>query len=101
MIHQFKVSIPMKKKSETFSAYLKFEAYAENPVGDTIKASRRTRDGEFMSKELKTLTRKGLCVDTLCVKRPQQNGSAENGNKVIGKRITSMLAEANLPMQFW
>jgi len=33
-------------------------------------------------------------------KRPQQNGSAENGNKVIGERITSMLAEANLPMQF-
>jgi hypothetical protein len=38
---KFKVSIPMKRKSETFSAYLKFEAYAENQLGDTIQEQGR------------------------------------------------------------
>jgi hypothetical protein len=99
---KFKVSIPMKKKSETFSAYLKFEAYAENQLGDTIKAIQEDKGGEFMSKEFEEhCDRKGIVRRHTVRKRPQQNGSAENGNKVMGERITTMLAEANLPMQFW
>jgi hypothetical protein len=33
--------------------------------------------------------------------RAQQNGSAENGNKVAEECITSLLSKVNLPMQFW
>src|ERR1700733_10120315 len=58
---KFKVSIPMKKKSETFSAYLKFEAYAENQLGDTIKAIQEDKGGELMSKEFEEhCDRKGI-----------------------------------------
>src|ERR1700689_1140198 len=98
---KFKVSIPMKRKSETFSAYLKFEAYAENQLGDTIKAIQKDKGGEFMSREFEEhCDRKGIVRRHTVRKRPQQNGSAENGNKVMGECITTMLTEANLPMQF-
>jgi hypothetical protein len=43
---KFKVGIPMKKKSETFSAFIKFEAYAENQFKDTIKAIQDDKGGE-------------------------------------------------------
>src|SRR5882762_2597585 len=99
---KFKVGIPMKKKSKTFSAFLKFEAYAENQFKDTIKAIQDDKGGECMSKEFNDhCHKKGIVRRHTVRNRPQQNGSAENGNKVIGERITSMLSEANLPMQFW
>jgi GAG-pre-integrase domain len=73
---KFKVSIPMKKKSETFSAYLKFEAYAENQLGDTIKAIQEDKGGEFMSKEFEEhCDKKGIVRRHTVHKRPQQNGT--------------------------
>jgi hypothetical protein len=91
---KFKVGIPMKKKSKTFSAFLKFEAYAENQFKDTIKAIQDNKGGECMSKEFNDhCDKKGIvCRHTVC-NRSQQNGSA-------GEHITSMFSEVNLPMQY-
>jgi len=55
-----------------------------------------------MSNEFKNYCdKKGIVRRHTVRNRPQQNGTAENGNKIIGERITAMLSEANLPMQFW
>jgi hypothetical protein len=45
--------------------------------------------------------KKGIVRRHTARNRPQQNGTAEIGNKIAGERITSLLSEANLPMQFW
>jgi len=99
---KFKVTTPMKKKSDTFAAFLSFQALAENHFKDTIKATQDDKGGEFMSKEFHAhCDKRGIVRRHTVRNRAQQNGSAENGNKVIGERITSLLSEANLPMQFW
>ena len=64
---------------------------------DTIKAIQDDKGGKFMPREFDAHCDKRGIVHN----RAQQNGSAENGNKVVGERIISLLSEANLPMQFW
>jgi hypothetical protein len=47
--------MPMKKKSDTFAAFLIFQAFAENHFNDTIKAIQDDEGGEFISNEFKAL----------------------------------------------
>ena len=99
---KFKVAIPMKKKSDTFKTFLHFKAYAENALGETIKALQDDKGGEFMSNEfIAYCDNNGIARRHSVRKRSQQNGTAEQGNRVGSERITALLAEANLPMQFW
>lgn len=99
---KFNAAIPMHKKSDAFASFLRFKALAENQTGHTIKATQDDKGGEFMSKEFEEYcNNNGIERRHSARNRPQQNGSAERGNRVCGERITSMLSEANLPMQFW
>jgi transposase InsO family protein len=98
---KFKVGIPMRKKSDTFSSFLVFKAFADQ-LDEQIKAIQEDKGEEFMSKEFITYCENnGIARRHTVRKRPQQNGSAERGNRTGGERITCMLSEANLPMQFW
>jgi hypothetical protein len=92
----------MKRKSDTFNSFKRFQTFAENQLKDTIKAIHYDKGGEFMSVEFNShCDNKGIICRHTVHNRAQQNGTAENGNRVAGERITSMLSEANLPMQFW
>jgi transposase InsO family protein len=80
---KFKVAIPMKKKSDSFKAFLNFKAYAENALDEHIKTLQDDKGGEFMSKEFITYCDENGIVRRHSVhNRPQQNGSAEQGNRV-------------------
>lgn len=99
---KFKVAIPLKKKSDAFTAFKTYKAYAENTLDVTIKSIQDDKGGEFMSKEFdKFCEDHGIARRHSVRNRPQQNGTAEQANRVGGERITSLLAEANLPMKFW
>ena len=86
----------------TFKTFLHFKAYAENALGETIKTLQDDKGGEFMSNEfIAYCDDNGIARRHSVRKRSQQNGTAEQGNRVGSERITALLAEANLPMQFW
>jgi hypothetical protein len=65
---KFKVTIPMKKKSDTFAAFLSFQALAENQFKDTIGAIQDDKGGNLCPRSFMLIViKEGLCVDTLCI----------------------------------
>jgi transposase InsO family protein len=96
------VVIPLQKKSDTFSAFKKFKAYAENLLDCKIKRFRDDKGGEYMSKEMCDFMDAAGIVRGHTVRNcPQQNGVAEKRNHTLNDDQTAMLAEANLPPSFW
>ena len=99
---RFKCGLGLRKKSEAFAAFLQFKAYAENLHDAKIKVLREDKGSEFMSNEFNQ-----YCIDNGIERqhtvrnRPQQNGDVERANRTVSDQVTSMLNEANLPVQFW
>ena len=90
------------KKSETFSCFKKFKAWAENQTGSTVKAPREDKGGEYMSKEFDDFCAEhGIQRQHSVRARPQQNGVAECANRTMEQGIISMLHQAGLPLPFW
>ena len=82
----------MKKKSETFSCFKRFKAWAENLTGKKIKRFRDDKDGEYMSKEFQNfLDEYGISREHTVCNRPQQNGVAEQANRLFAERIVALL----------
>jgi len=99
---KFRAGYLMKKKSETFSSFKKFKAWAENQTGLTIKALREDKGGEYMGKEMDDFCAEhGIQRQHSVRARPQQNGVAERANRTMEQGIVSMLHQAGLPLSFW
>src|SRR5215510_55733 len=70
---RFRVAVPMRQKSDTFGAFKRFKAYAENQTGYKIKALRDDKGGEYMSNEFQVyLDECGIVRDHTVRNRPQQ-----------------------------
>ena len=92
---RFKVLYPMKYKSETFSCFKRFKAYAENLTGKKIKRVRDDKAGEYMSKEFQDyLDECGITREHTVRNRPQQNGVAERCNRLFAERIVALIEES-------
>lgn len=92
----------MYRKSDAFAAFKSFKAQAERHTGKKIKCIHFDKGGEYTSNEFLSYCRKeGIRVEFTNTATPQQNGVAERLNRTIEEAVTSMLAEANLPMSFW
>jgi hypothetical protein len=93
---------PMQKKSDTFTCFKHYKAYAENKQERQIAATQEDKGGEYMSNEFEE-----FCINEGIFRRhsvrnhPQQNGHAERANRTIADSVTAMLNEAQLPMSFW
>ena len=99
---RFKVLIPMKRKSDAFTAFKSFKAYAENKIGKKIKCLRIDKGGEYMSNEFGSyLDACGITRQYTCRNRPQQNGVAERANRLFEERIVALLNESGLSKKFW
>lgn len=85
-----------KYKSDTFTCFKEFKAWAENHFGRTLKAFRDDKGGEYMY-----LKECGIRREHTVRATPQQNGMAERANGVMAEGITCMLVEAKLPPSFW
>jgi len=78
---RFRTVYLMKKKSETFSCFQRFKAWAENQTGCQIKAFREDKGGEYMSREMDDFCAEhGIQRQHSVRARPQQNGVAERAN---------------------
>ena len=92
----------LKAKSETFSAFKQFKAFAENQTGEKIGALRDDKGGEYMSNEMEAFCiEQGIERQHTVRNRPQQNGVAERFNRTLAEGLTAMLAESGLPSSFW
>ena len=99
---QFKVLIPMKYKSDSLAMFKQFKVYAETLTGKSIKAFRDDKGMEYMLNEFnKFLATFGISRQHTCRNRPQQNGVAEQANRLFSERIVSLLNESGLPEKFW
>ena len=99
---RFRAAYLMKKKSEAFSCFKKFKAWAEKQTGCTIRALREDKGGEYMGKEFDEFCAEhGIQRQHSVRARPQQNGVAECANRTMEQGIVSMLHQAGLPLTFW
>ena len=99
---RFKVLVPMKHKSDAFTSFKSFKAYAENKTGKKIKCLRIDKGGEYMSNEFSSyLEACGIVRQYTCRNRPQQNGVAERANRLFAERIVALLNESRLSKKFW
>ena len=98
---RFQCLIFLKSKSETFTAFKQYKAYAENHLDVKIKCLRNDKGGEYISKEFKEfLFEHGLTSQYTVHARPQQNGVAERANRTIQEHVVAMLEESHLPPLF-
>ena len=99
---RYKVLVPLKHKSDAFSAFKSYKAYAEKQLGKSIKCLRDDKGGEYMSNEFNSyLDACGIVRQHTCRNRPQQNGVAERANRLFAERIVALLNESGLSKKFW
>ena len=78
----FHCLIFLKSKSETFTAFKQYKAYAENHLNAKIKCLRNDKGGEYISNEFKEfLVDHGITSQYTVHARPQQNGVANKQTK--------------------
>src|SRR5258708_8701994 len=72
------------KKSDAFTAFKEFKAFAEKQTGYSIKALRDDKGGEYMSQEMDTwMKSSGIMREHTTPATPQQNGVAERTNRIF------------------
>eukprot|EP00253_Pinus_taeda_P025946 PITA_25946 len=82
----------MQKKSETYSKFCEFKALVEKESGKKVKAHRSDNGGEFISGDFKDLcSAEGIRREIIAPHNPQQNGVAEQKNRMIMDAALAML----------
>jgi len=92
----------MQKKSETFSKFCEFKALLEKESGKQVKALKSDNGGEYISGEFKYFcSTEGIRRELIAPHNPQQNGVAEQKNRMIVGAARAMLHDQGLPMHLW
>ncbi|KAJ3473669.1 hypothetical protein NLI96_g12886 [Meripilus lineatus] len=93
----------MSKKSDTFTKYKFYEAWAKTQRGAKgIKELQSDRGGEYSSNEFKEyLASNGTIQRLTAHDSPQQNGKAERLNRTLVEHTRAMLIDAELPKSLW
>ncbi|KAF7334060.1 Retrovirus-related Pol polyprotein from transposon TNT 1-94 [Mycena venus] len=92
----------LKKKSEAFANYQKYEAWVMVQRGAKIKVLGTDNGGEFTSKEFETHLEKAGTFHQLTVHdTPSENGVAERGQRTHIEQVRAMLIQSGLPKYLW
>lgn len=92
----------LKRKSQVFETFKRWQALVENYTGRRIKTFRTDGGGEFTSTEFsRHLENSGVRHEVTIPRTPEQNGVAERMNRTLMESVRSMLADSGLPKQFW
>lgn len=92
----------LRKKSETFDAYKKYEAWLETQHDAKIRALHTDRGGEYLSGAfIKHLESKGIAQKLTVHDTPEENGVAESVNRVALQRVRALLHGSGLPKNLW
>ncbi len=91
----------MRNKSDAFSAFQQYLAYAERHTGRKLKCLHEDKGGEWMSKEMERFCAdRGIRRERTVRAEPHQNGVGERPNRTLGEAVVSMLVEASLSPSF-
>jgi len=89
-------------KSEALACFQKYVNLVENQLDSRIKALRTNNGREYLSDLFRQFCdEKGIDRQLTIPGTPQQNGVAERRNRTLLEMVRSMMAQANLPIQFW
>lgn len=92
----------LRQKSEALEKFKEFKATFEKESGESIKALRADRGGEYTSKEFRNYLKKhGIRTEFTAAHTPQQNGVSERMNRTLMEAARSMLAHAKLSKAYW
>jgi len=92
----------LRSKSEVFSWFKEFKAFAENQTSTKIKCLRTDNRGEFCLIEFdKFYKEQGIERHKTTSYTPQQNGVVERMNRTLMDKARSMLSGASLEQKFW
>ena len=92
----------IKSKDEALEAFTQWISEVENISGYRVKALRYDNGGEYTSRAFKQyLSNKGILHQKTVPYTPMQNGLAEQINRTIEERVTAMLQQARVKLEFW
>ena len=98
----FRVMFYFKKKSDEFTAFKQYRAWAERQLGTTLKCRRFNCGGEFLSNEQKAYMAENRSEYQMSMPdSPQQNGRAEGFQQTIINGAEAMQHHAGLFKGFW
>ena len=93
---------PLKKKSDFYDCFIKFQREVENQFDKTIKIFQSDGGGEFSSTLFKGhLEKCGIIHQFSCPGTPEQNGVAERKHRHIVETGLTLLFHANMPLCYW
>ena len=102
----FKPVYLLKCKSETFTVFKQFKAWAENVTGLRMSSlcnnATATRVKNTCSESLwHRSINHGIQRQHFVRDGPQQNDVAKRANRTIEKGVISMLNKSSMPLSFW
>lgn len=93
---------PLKKKSEVFAVFVKFQRMVETQFSKKIKVFQCDGGGEFSKAEfINHLENSGIVRHISCPNTPEQNGVAERKHRHIVETGLTLLFHAKLPLFLW
>ena len=93
---------PLRRKSDFFECFLKFQILVENQLERRIKIIQSDGGGEFQSIKFQNhLSKCGILQQVSCPGTPEQNGVAERKHRHIVEMGLTMLFNAKLPLSLW
>jgi hypothetical protein len=93
---------PLKKKSDFYNCFLKFQAFVEKHFDRKIKIFQSDGGGEFTSNAfMNHLAYNGITQQLSCPHTPEQNGLAERKHRHIVETGLTLLFHANVPLKLW
>ena len=92
----------IKKKSEFFDKFRKFQALVTNQTGLKIGTLRSDGGGEYTSSNFeKYLLSHGIQHQTTVRYSPEQNGVTDRFNRTVCESARAMIIQSSLPKSFW
>lgn len=89
-------------RDKTRDVFADWRQEAEKESGEVLKALRSDNAKEFISQHMEQqLQKQGVRQELTVPYNPHMNGVAERLNKTLFSRMRAMLADAELPLEFW
>ena len=98
----FTAIYPMTNKSEVFTHFKNFLAWAERQTGKKIKAIRSDQGTEHVnSNMINYMNDNGISHQQSATYTPQTNGVAERANRIVIEKTKCMIQHSGLSQKFW
>ena len=92
----------LKRKGDAFDAFKQWRAYVEKEYDAKVARLRTDRGGEYTSADFdRYLASNGIKHETTAARTPEQNGVAEEKNRVLKETGSALLKSSGLGQEYW